>query len=114
MKGIGKYHNQKTVVDGITFDSKKEAIRWQELKLMEKAGEIFELKRQVPFILLPSQSDENGKVIERAVKYIADFTYRKRPSGKIVVEDSKGVRTEVYKIKKKIMLYRMGIRITEV
>ena len=109
-----KYGNKRIVMDGEHFDSLKEAARYQELKLLERAGEIRELKRQVPFVLIPVQKDDKGKVIERELKYIADFTYIER--GKLVrtVEDVKGMRTEVYKIKRKLMLYRNGIRIKEI
>lgn len=102
-----------TAEDG-TFDSVKEFSRWQELKLMERAGEIYELRRQVPFILIPAQRDENGKLIEREVKYIADFTYRERCGNRLVVEDTKGLKTREYIIKRKLMMYRLGIRIQEV
>ena len=111
-----KYHNQRVIVDGITFDSKKEANRWAELKLMEKAGLIRDLKRQVPFVLIPTQRDEKGKVIEREVRYIADFVYREKGKLSRTVEDVKSpaTKTAVYKIKKKLMLYRLGIIIKEV
>ena len=111
-----KYGNKKTKVDGILFDSKHEAYRWIELKYLERIKMIYELRRQVPFVLIPTQKDENGKVIEREVKYIADFTYRKTADGRLVVEDAKSeaTRTAVYKIKKKLMLYRHGLRIKEV
>lgn len=99
--------------DGMTFDSKKELLRYSELKLLEKNGMISGLERQVPFELIPKQV-ENGRVVERAVKYIADFTYYK--NGKFVVEDvkSSATRTDVYKIKKKLMLSVHGVRIKEV
>lgn len=110
--GRSKYHAKKTVVDGIKFDSRKEAERWQELKLLEKAGEISGLKRQVRFELIPAQKDkETGKVIERACSYVADFYYME--GGKPVIEDVKGLKTDVYRIKKKLMLQRYGIRIKE-
>lgn len=109
-----KYHNHKIEIDGITFDSAKEARRWQELKLLEKAGEIYDLQRQVPFVLIPVQKDESGKVIEREVKYIADFTYKEKGSLRRTVEDAKGMKTKEYIIKRKLMLYRNGIRIKEV
>lgn len=111
---MSKYGNRKTVINGQQFDSKHEASRWIELQYMERAGLIYELKRQVPFVLLPTQKDETGKVLERECKYIADFVYRDRQTHKLVVEDAKGCRTEVYRLKKKIMLYRHGIRIVEV
>ena len=72
---MSKYNSKKTVVDGQTFDSKKEARRYQELLLLEKAGEIQNLSRQVKFVLIPSQRDENGKVIERECSYKADVLY---------------------------------------
>lgn len=106
-----KYNAKKTVVDGIKFDSKKESVRYLELKQLERAGEISGLQRQVRYELIPSQHDENGKVIERACYYVADFVYRE--SGKTVVEDCKGYRTDVYIIKRKLMLYRYGIKIRE-
>lgn len=97
----------------MTFDSKKEFQRYQELKALEKAGMITELKRQVPFLLVPSQS-ENGHVVERSVRYIADFAYYE--NGRYVVEDVKSpaTRTDAYKIKRKLMLKVHGIRIKEV
>lgn len=111
-----KYHNEKTEVDGLKFDSRKEANRWCELQLMQKAGEIYELQRQVPFVVLPAQRDENGKLIEREVKYVADFTYRVKGVNRLVVEDtkSKATKTPEYIIKRKLMLYRLGLRIREV
>ena len=109
---MSKYNSKKTVVDGQTFDSKKEARRYQELLLMENAGVIKNLSRQVKFVLIPSQRDENGKVIERECSYKADFKYEE--DGKTVVEDVKGYRTKEYIIKRKLMLYQYGIRIREV
>lgn len=109
---MSKYNSKKTVVDGQKFDSKKEARRYQELLLLEKAGEIKNLSRQVKFVLIPSQRDENGKVVERECSYKADFTYEE--GIKTVVEDVKGYRTKEYIIKRKLMLYQFGIRIREV
>ena len=106
-----KYGNTKYDMDGITFDSKREANRWAELKLLERAGEIQNLRRQVSFELIPSQR-ENGKVIERPVNYVADFVYME--NGKMVVEDTKGFRTKDYIIKRKLLLHEYGIRIKEV
>lgn len=108
-----KYGNRKTRVFGITFDSKHEAERYMELRAMEKAGKIKGLELQKTFVLVPNQMDEYGHVVERAIKYVADFTY-KMPDGRTVVEDAKGCRTEVYKIKKKLMRYIFGIEIKEV
>lgn len=109
---MSKYNSKQTVVDGQKFDSKKEARRYQELLLLEKAGEIKNLSRQVKFVLIPSQRDENGKVVERECSYKADFTYEE--GIKTVVEDVKGYRTKEYIIKRKLMLYQFGIRIREV
>ena len=101
-----KYGNIKTVTsDGIKHDSIKEANRWCELKLLERAGKIRLLQRQVKYLLIPKQEGE------REVCYIADFVYQE--DGKLVVEDVKGHRTEVYKLKKKLMLWVHGIRIKE-
>ena len=108
-----KYYNKKTEVDGITFDSKHEAHRWVELKYLERIGEIRELERQHTFELLPAQYDEHGKCVERSVKYIADFIYYDK-IGNLVVEDAKGMKTDAYKLKKKMMRYFNGIDIKEV
>lgn len=101
-----KYNNKKTVIDGQKFDSRREANRYLQLKALEKIGQICDLKRQVKFELIPKQ---NG---ERACSYIADFVY-KSPDGSVFVEDVKGQKTEVYKIKKKMMLYFYNIHIIE-
>ena len=106
-----KYHNQKIEIDGQKFDSKHEANRWIELKYMERVGLITDLYRQFPFKLLPGQR-RNGKQVERPIYYYADFVYTQ--NGELVVEDAKGVKTDVYKIKKKLMLYFFNIRIKEV
>lgn len=107
-----KYHNVKTVVDGISFDSKREAARYQQLKLLERKGEISDLRLQVPFELIPSQRID-GKLLEREIKYIADFVYKKH--GKTIVEDVKSIatKTKEYIIKRKLMLYNHGIQIVE-
>ena len=107
-----KYGNQKYELDGLLFDSKKEAKRWAELLLMEKARQIKYLSRQVPYTLIPTQRDDKGKVIERECKYIADFVYEE--NGQVVVEDTKVFKTPEYIIKRKLLLYNYGIRIREV
>ena len=112
-KGIlkeSKYKNKKIVVDGIEFDSKKEAKRYQELLLIQRAGIITDLKRQVPYTLVPAFNLNKKRY--RAMSYIADFVYKE--NDKEVVEDCKGYRTEVYKIKKKLMAYIYQIEIREV
>lgn len=92
--------------DGQVFDSQREFQRWGVLKLMERAGRISGLTRQVPYELIPRQGTM------RACCYVADFVYRDS-DGNTVVEDCKGFRTEAYKIKKKLMLHVHGIRIKE-
>lgn len=108
-----KYHNKKVVRDGETFDSVKEYHRWIELCLLEKGGVISDLQRQVKYVLIPSQK-EGKKTIERECSYRADFVYTDNETGETVVEDVKGMRTEVYKIKRKLMLWVHHIKIVEV
>ena len=105
VKGLlgNKYRARKTVVDGITFDSGKEANRYSELKLLERAKLIFDLELQVVYDLRIG-----GQLI---CKYRADFRYME--NGKTVVEDSKGCRTREYKIKKKLMRALLGVEILE-
>ena len=109
---MSKYHNRKIVREGETYDSVKEYRRAKELELLEKGGVIKDLKRQVRFEIIPSQRGEDGKVVERAVTYVADFVYFE--DGKLVVEDAKGYRTKDYIIKRKLMRYLLGINIREV
>lgn len=113
--GVQKFHAKKTMVQGIPFDSKKEAERYVLLLNLEKQGKIRNLRLQVPFVLIPSQKDENGKTIERPCKYIADFAYTDQ-NGREVVEDvkSRATRTPAYRIKRKLMLEKYKIRIREV
>ncbi len=105
-----KYNSKKCNFDGIVFDSKKEANRYLELKLLQKAGKIQNLRLQVPFELIPAQK-VNGKVVERSCKYVCDFMYEE--NGKTVVEDTKGFKTNEYIIKRKLMLSVYGIKIKE-
>ena len=100
---LSKYNARKTIIDGIKFDSKKEAGRYKELKLLEKAGEIKNLQLQPRFTLQESFKYQ-GKT-ERKITYIADFMYEEK-NGQVVVEDTKGYRTDVYKIKRKMFLKR--------
>ena len=122
---MSKYNSEKITVDGETFHSKKESRRWKELLLLENAGKIHDLRRQVPFVLIPAQyetyqrcSEKTGKrlkdvhrCIEHKCVYVADFVYY--IGDEIIVEDTKGVRTADYIIKRKLMLYIHGIRIRE-
>lgn len=107
---MSKYGNKKTTVNGITFDSQKEANRYVELMLMVRAGEISELKLQPEFTLQEAFITPYGERI-RAVKYIADFSYK--DGVQTVVEDVKGCMTKEYEIKKKLMAGK-GIKIVEI
>ena len=105
---MGNKYGARKIVDpatGYVFDSKKEFIRWCELRIMERSGVISDLKRQVKYELIPKQTGE------RACTYIADFQYYQ--DGNLVVEDCKGFRTDSYKIKRKLMLWVHGIKIKE-
>lgn len=114
-----KYGSRKVTIDGITFDSVREGNRYRELKLLERAGKITNLQRQVKYLLIPSQyvavtgkrGNQTNHCVERACVYIADFVYME--DGNLVVEDCKGFKTEAYKIKRKLMLLNYGIRIRE-
>lgn len=125
-----KYNNKKIIVDGIKFDSKKEALRYKELKMLERAGIIQDLQRQVKYVLIPAQYEptsevytkgkekgkpKKGKLIERECAYYADFVYTE--NGKTVVEDVKGYRDgqayNLFTIKRKLMLYVHNIKIKE-
>lgn len=124
-----KYRNKKITIDGISFDSIREGNRYRELKLLEKAGKISVLRRQVKFVLIPAQYEKTaerytrgprkgqckrGVLLERECAYIADFVYI--ADGEKVVEDtkSKATKTKDYIIKRKLMLHKHGIRIKEV
>lgn len=112
-KGYSKFGNHKVFYDGIQFDSEREATRYINLKFLLKAGEISDLRLQVEYELIPKQLGPDGKMAEKKCTYIADFVYKDK-DGNEVVEDVKGFRTDVYKIKKKLMRYRYGIEIQEV
>ena len=123
---MSKYRNKKITAYGEVFDSIKEARRYGELLLLQKAGAITELERQVEFELIPTQREadtigsrggvKKGKVVEQKCSYIADFVYKE--NGKTVVEDVKGYKKggayAVFVIKRKLMLFIHGIRIKEV
>lgn len=106
---MSKYNNQKIRVSGEVFDSEREYNRWCELRLLERSGIICNLQRQVKFRLIDSQ--KTPERTERPCDYIADFVYYE--NGKRVVEDCKGMRTDVYKIKRKLMLEKYNISIKE-
>jgi len=99
-----KYLSKKTIIDGITFDSKKESKRYIELKRRQELGEISSLELQPPFLLQEGFKRDGKKY--RPITYIADFKYIE--NGKVIVEDVKGFKTPEYKIKKKLLLYKYG------
>ena len=124
-----KYNATKVTVDGHAFDSKHEANRYLELKLLERAGEISDLRLQVEYELIPNQYateeryGKNGRrlkdkeiLLERKCCYVADFVYTDNRTGETVVEDTKSeaTRTPEYIIKRKLMLHKYGIGIREV
>lgn len=118
---MSKYNSQKTIYDGITFDSKKEARRYWELQQLQRAGLISGLRLQVPFELIPAQYEDSsevykrgpkkgqpkpGRCIEQSIVYVADFVYIEH--GRNVVEDAKGVRTKDFIIKRKLFRWKYG------
>ena len=120
-----KYQAIKCTLNGIEFDSRKEARRYHELLILKRAGVIQNLKTQVRYTLIPSQYEtferygkkgqklKDGKrLLEKECSYVADFVYEE--DGKEIVEDTKGVKTKDYIIKRKLMLYIHGIRVKEV
>ena len=125
---MSKYGNRKTTTsDGIIHDSQKEANRWCELKLLERAGKITDLQRQVEYELIPDQYEtyerysksgkrlkDGIKLLERRCCYVADFVYKDVGTGHTVVEDTKGVKTKDYLIKRKLMLFVHQIKVTEI
>ena len=122
---MSKYLNKKTVVDGITFDSRKEAKYYLYLKEKEKEGEISNIRLQVPFEIVPAVYEDKvvhlktkdktvSRCVQRAVHYIADFVYTVNDTGEDEVVDVKGWRTEGYILKKKMMRAFNGINIIEV
>lgn len=106
-----KYKNHKTKVDGIVFDSKREADRWLVLRILEETGEISNLRRQVKFVLVEGKRWSDGHK-HRDITYIADFVYN--DGGKTIVEDAKGFKTPVYIIKRELMKAVHNIEIVEV
>lgn len=119
-----KYNNRKIIYEDKVFDSRKEASRYRDLKMMEAAGLIKDLRQQVKFELIPTQREpdtigpkggvKKGKVIEKECSYYADFVYYDNELQQQIVEDTKGVRTKEYIIKRKLMLYIHGVKIKEI
>lgn len=128
--GSGKYGNKKVEIDGETFDSLKEARRGKELELLEQAGKIKNLRRQVIYPLIPAQREpdtigprggvKKGKLIERGVDYVCDFEYIDCKTGEKIIEDVKGYRDtnsaayKVFVLKRKMVLFKYGIRVIEI
>lgn len=124
--GQNKYKNKKVTIDGQTFDSKKEANRYSNLKLLENGGVIKNLQTQVKYVLIPAQyegtgeyytkgkhnGEEKKRLVEHEISYVADFVYEK--DGETIVEDTKGFRTDIYIAKRKMMLYFHGIKVKEI
>lgn len=123
-----KYGNKKCQYNGIVFDSRHEMQRYKELLLLQRAGKISDLELQKHFELIPAQYEistevyksgprkgqpKPGKLIERAVEYIADFYYYDHMKGCVIVEDTKGMKTKEYIIKRKLMLYKYGLKVLE-
>ena len=123
---MSKYNSRKITVGGITFDSRREAKRYQELYILLRAGKIKDLQLQKRYELIPAQYEsyerygkrgqrlkDGQRCIEKSVVYVADFDYLDE-YGNHIVEDTKGMRTEAYIIKRKMMLYFHGIKVREV
>ena len=128
---MSKYNNVKTITsDGEAFDSIKEANRWCELLFLQRAGEITELRRQIPYELVPDQYEcyprrsktgrplkDGKKLVERKIVYVADFVYTDK-KGETIVEDVKGCKQgagyEVFVIKRKLMRAVHGIKVIEI
>lgn len=119
-----KYGNKKAKANGKVFDSRRERRRNYKLQTLEKAGEISDLRKQVPFEIIPAvyetvevqlktKTKQVQKLVQRAAHYVADFVYKDK-DGNEVVEDAKGFRTKEYELKKKMMRAFLGITIKEV
>lgn len=112
MKRLSKYGNHSHIgANGEKYRSKREAARHQELQLLMFAGEISELRREVPFVLAPGVRIGNERA-RPPIRYVADFTYLDK-AGRPVVEDSKGYKNDVYKIKRHLMATVHGIEVLE-
>lgn len=108
-----KYHNTKVIYNGIKFDSKKEMQRYKDLELLDSTDYICNLELQKKFLLQEGYTNLEGKKI-RPIYYIADFYYFDCVKKKWIVEDVKGIRTETYKLKKKLFEYKYKIEIQEI
>lgn len=112
LRGQRKYANEPTTLDGIRFDSKAEARRWGDLRLLERAGQVADVRRQVRYVLVPKTARPSGG-FERETAYIADFVYVDAKSGRTVIEDVKGAVTPEYRLKRKLMLWVHGLEVLE-
>ena len=114
--GWNKYHAKKINIQGETFDSMAEARRWRDLQWLQRGGVIRGLQRQVKYLLVPAQYDENCKLLEREIGYVADFVYYE--NGQIVVEDVKGYKKgpayNLFMLKKKVMYDKYKIFVEEI
>lgn len=108
---MNKYHNKIIIYNGIKFDSIKEKNRYIELKLLERAGLIKNLKLQYEFELQPAFTLKNKKI--RKISYIADFYYFDNELNDYIIEDTKGMRTDIYKLKKKMFEFKYKKEIKE-
>ena len=106
-----KFNNIRTVIDGITFASKRESKRYSELKLLERGNVISDLRLQVPYTLIPAQ--KGGLRNELALKYVADFVYYSKLVNHTIIEDVKGMLNPLYVAKRKLMK-QIGYEITEI
>lgn len=113
VKRTQKYGNTKVREGDMVFDSKAEHKRWQYLVLLERAGKISRLQRQVPFELIPAMESSKGKHI-RPTSYVADFTYSVCNTGEFIVEDVKGAVTPEFRLKRKLMLHVHNIEVQEI
>jgi hypothetical protein len=109
MSRRNKYGARKVVVDGLKFDSQREAKRWHDLKWLEGSGIISQLERQVPYVLAPAVNLHGEKRKKTALRYVADFRYFDAKAGHFVVEDAKGHETDVARIKRHLMKSVHGI-----
>ena len=108
-----KYRNKPCAIGCEKYRSQKEAKRHQDLMMLQKAGIIAGLTREVPFELAPGVKIEGEKRKRPAVRYVADFVYSGVKSGRVVVEDAKGMQTPVYRLKKHLMATVHGIHVQE-
>ena len=108
---MNKFGAKYTQIDGLVFDSKREAARYIDLKLLQQAGKISGLTCQVPFVLAPGCRLHGDKRSRPPIRYKADFVYSALPSGVVVVEDVKGMDTPMGRLKRHLMATTLGIQV---